>query len=58
MHDEKLTPVATQTTQVFATRLPTRCLRACTEHIAQTDLSVVPVVDMGCLLPQHEHSSK
>ena len=58
VHDEKLTPVATQTTQVFATWLPTRCLRVYTEHIAQTDLSVVPVVDRGCLLPQHEHSPK
>ena len=50
--------VVTQTAQAFVTSFLTRCLRANTEHTAQTDLSMVPVVDMGRLLPRYKHSSK
>lgn len=50
--------VITQTAQAFVTSFLTRCLRAHTEHTAQTDLSMVPVVDMGRLLPRYKHSSK
>jgi hypothetical protein len=50
--------VVTHTAQAFVTSFLTRCLRAQTEHTAQTDLSMVPVVDMGLLLPRYKHSSK
>ena len=50
--------VVTQTAQAFVTSFLTRCLRANTEHTAQTDLSMVPVVDTGRLLPRYKHSSK
>ena len=50
--------VVTQTAQAFVMSFLTRCLRANTEHTAQTDLSMVPVVDMGRLLPRYKHSSK
>lgn len=50
--------VVTQTAQAFVTSFLTRCLRANTEHTAQTDLSLVPVVDMARLLPRYKHSSK
>ncbi|KAG8215355.1 glycosyltransferase family 20 protein [Butyriboletus roseoflavus] len=50
--------VVTQTAQAFVTSFLTRCLRAHTEHTAQTDLSLVPVVDMARLLPRYKHSSK
>ncbi|KIJ64234.1 glycosyltransferase family 20 protein [Hydnomerulius pinastri MD-312] len=50
--------VVTQTAQTFVTSFLTRCLRANTEHTAQTDLSAVPVVDVARLLPRYKHSSK
>ncbi|KAF9241274.1 glycosyltransferase family 20 protein [Melanogaster broomeanus] len=50
--------VVTQTAQTFVTSFLTRCLRANTEHTAQTDPSMVPVVDMARVLPQYKHSSK
>ncbi|KAH0834220.1 glycosyltransferase family 20 protein [Lanmaoa asiatica] len=50
--------VVTQTAQTFVMSFLTRCLRANTEHTAQTDLSMVPVVDMARLLPRYRHSSK
>ncbi|KAF8439720.1 glycosyltransferase family 20 protein [Boletus edulis BED1] len=50
--------VVTQTAQAFVMSFLTRCLRANTEHIAQTDLAMVPVIDMGRLLPRYKHSSK
>ena len=48
----------TQNAQAFVMSSPTRCLRANMEHTAQTDLSMVPVVDMGRLLARYKHSSK
>ncbi|KIK93311.1 glycosyltransferase family 20 protein [Paxillus rubicundulus Ve08.2h10] len=50
--------VVTQTAQAFVTSFLTRCLRANTEHTAQTDLSMVPVVDMARVLPRYKHSSR
>ncbi|KAG6377935.1 glycosyltransferase family 20 protein [Boletus reticuloceps] len=50
--------VVTQTAQAFVMSFLTRCLRANTEHTAQTDLAMVPVIDMGRLLPRYKHSSK
>lgn len=50
--------VVTQTAQAFVTSFLTRCLRANTERTAQTDLSMVPIVDTARLLPRYKHSSK
>ena len=50
--------VVTQTAQAFVMSFLTRCLRVHTEHTAQADLSMVPVVDMARLLPRYKHSSK
>jgi hypothetical protein len=50
--------VVTQTAQTFVTSFLTHCLRAHTEYTAQTDLSMVPVVDMGLLLPWYKHLLK
>ena len=49
-HSDLHNHVVTQTAQAFVTSF--RCLRANTEHTAQTDLVMVPVVNMGCLLPR------
>ncbi|EGO28773.1 glycosyltransferase family 20 protein [Serpula lacrymans var. lacrymans S7.9] len=50
--------VVTQTAQTFVTSFLTRCLRANTEHIIQSDLSVVPQLDTASLLPRYKHSAK
>ncbi|KAG2078648.1 glycosyltransferase family 20 protein [Suillus decipiens] len=50
--------VVTQTAQTFVTSFLTRCLRANTEHITQTDLNSVPALNTTLLLPRYKHSSR
>ncbi|KAG6371761.1 glycosyltransferase family 20-domain-containing protein [Boletus reticuloceps] len=47
--------IVTQTAQAFVMSFLTRFLRANTEH---TNLAMVPVIDIGQLLPRYKHSSK
>lgn len=50
--------VVTQTAQTFVTSFLTRCLRANTEHITQTDLNSVPALNTTLLLPRYKHSPR